>query len=238
METNSHDDEILDDRQYQAAVAESKLNGRAINWRYWVHQLPTQTGAEAALLMSGLDPDLFKSLESRSNRNDQSLCCKKAAMIQRLAEREGKGTKTPSEWLSWARAHQIVVHDGYVLEVESASERASGAETKSPMVVEIGLDAHAAQQPQAEAPAVGVSGGDAAPLPDPVRRLARLRELGGSATYRRNEWKFTGIAALVATEKNEDRKRSDEKTIRADLREAAEAERDAKRAGPWGGLGG
>lgn len=92
--------------------------------------------------------------------------------------------------------------------------------------------------PQAEAPAVGVSGGDAAPLPDPERRLARLRELGGGATYRRNEWKFTGIAALVAAERNEGRKRRDEKTIRADLREAAEAEREAKRAGHWDGLGG
>jgi len=92
--------------------------------------------------------------------------------------------------------------------------------------------------PPAEAPAVGVSGGDAAPLPDPERRLARLRELGGGATYRRNEWKFTGIAALVAAERNDGRKRIDEKTIRADLKEAAQAEREAKRAGHWDGLGG
>lgn len=92
--------------------------------------------------------------------------------------------------------------------------------------------------PQAEAPAVGASGGGAVPAPDPERRLARLRELGGSATYRRNEWKFTGINALVNDERNEGRKRRDEKTIRADLREAAEAEREAKRAGPFDGLTG
>ena len=94
--------------------------------------------------------------------------------------------------------------------------------------------------PQAEAPAVGVSGGGAVPAPDPERRLARLRALGGNATFsnRRGEWKFTGIKVLVAAEKAEGRKRRDEKTIRADLREAAEAEREAKRAGHWDRLGG
>ena len=73
--------------------------------------------------------------------------------------------------------------------------------------------------------------------PDPERRLARLRELGGNATYKRGEWKITGILALVASEKSQSRKRSDEKTIRADLKEAAENEREAKRANAFSGLG-
>jgi hypothetical protein len=73
--------------------------------------------------------------------------------------------------------------------------------------------------------------------PDPERRLARLRALGGNATCRRDEWKFTGIAALVASEKSEGRKRCDEKTIRADLKNAADNESDAKRAGFADGLG-
>ena len=34
--------------------------------------------------------------------------------------------------------------------------------------------------------------------PDPERRLSRLRELGGSAKRRDGEWRFTGIAKLVA----------------------------------------
>ncbi len=72
---------------------------------------------------------------------------------------------------------------------------------------------------------------------DPERRLARLRALGGNATYRSREWKFTGIAALVESEKSERRKRSDEKTIRADLKEAAQNELDAKSAGFADGLG-
>lgn len=73
--------------------------------------------------------------------------------------------------------------------------------------------------------------------PDPERRLARLRALGGDTKYKSGEWKFRGITALVAAEKKEGRKRSDQKTIRADLKEAAELEREAKRAGFGSGLG-
>lgn len=75
--------------------------------------------------------------------------------------------------------------------------------------------------------------------PDPERRLALLRELGGTATLNRSkgDWTFTGIAGLVASEKAAGRKRKDEKTIRADLKIAAQDERDAKAAGPFHGLG-
>ena len=89
-------------------------------------------------------------------------------------------------------------------------------------------------KPQA-APGVGIDSNST--TPDPERRLALLRALGGNAIYRRGEWKITGISALVASEKSEGRKRSDEKTIRADLKEAAENERDAKRANAFAGLG-
>lgn len=73
--------------------------------------------------------------------------------------------------------------------------------------------------------------------PDPERRLARLRELGGSMKHRSGEWRFTGIARLVASEKAQGRSRSDEKTIRADLKEATQNELEAKRAGFGSGLG-
>lgn len=83
---------------------------------------------------------------------------------------------------------------------------------------------------------------DAAPVasdtrPDPERRLALLRQLGGTAKYARYEWTFTGIGKLVASEKDNGRKRSAEKTIRADLKEAAQDERDKTRAGFSDGLG-
>lgn len=74
------------------------------------------------------------------------------------------------------------------------------------------------------------------PTPDPERRLTLLRKLGGSYKYARGEWKFTGIAALVANEKDNGFKRCTEKTIRADLKEAAQAEIDAKTAGVFDDL--
>lgn len=109
----------------------------------------------------------------------------------------------------------------------------------------VGYDVHAladeycapedAPQAATPAPVAGIATNSA--TPDPERRLARLRALGGDAIYRRGEWKITGISALVASEKGEGRKRCDEKTIRADLKEAAENERDAKRANAFAGLG-
>ena len=94
-----------------------------------------------------------------------------------------------------------------------------------------------APEPQAATPAPEADSASNDATPDPERRLALLRALGGNAIYRRGEWKITGISALVASEKSEGRKRSDEKTIRADLKEAAENERDAKRANAFAGLG-
>lgn len=94
-----------------------------------------------------------------------------------------------------------------------------------------------AAQPQAATPAPVADIATNSTTPDPERRLARLRALGGDAIYRRGEWKITGISALVASEKGEGRKRCDEKTIRADLKEAAESEREAKRANAFSGLG-
>lgn len=128
----SNEAERLAERELLAAFAEAVNNGASLNWRYWVHQLPTLTTAEAARLMCGLDPDLFKSLESRPNMNDQRQLCAKAAMIQRLAEREGKESATPGEWITWAGRHQIAVHDGFRLEVESAP--AQTAATLPPVV--------------------------------------------------------------------------------------------------------
>lgn len=72
---------------------------------------------------------------------------------------------------------------------------------------------------------------------DQERRLTLLRELGGNAKYTHCEWKFTGIKALVDREKSDGRKRCDEKTIRADLKDAAQNERDSKAAGVFTGLG-
>lgn len=64
---------------------------------------------------------------------------------------------------------------------------------------------------------------------DSVRRLKLLRSLGGRVKGNKGAWKFTGMTALVKAEAG--KPRSSEKTIRQDLREAADKEADAKRCG-------
>ncbi len=108
-----------DEGEFDAAFAESVYNGVSINWRYWVHQMPTLTTAQAARLMSGLDPDIFENLDSRPNKNDPSRLCEKARMIQRLVETQGKHSESPAEWLAWADSHGFKVHDGFRIEVEA-----------------------------------------------------------------------------------------------------------------------
>lgn len=79
----------------------------------------------------------------------------------------------------------------------------------------------------------GQAGQSAVPLlSEPERRLAALRGLGGNDKYTPSRgWRFTGISKLVAAEVSAGHTRVDEKTIRKDLVEAAEAERAAARAG-------
>ena len=135
------------------------------------------------------------------------------------------------------------VHTGF-LRIESAALEKFIRDNDLPARHETEFAPHPATEPgapvpkpqaAAPAPVAGIATNNA--TPDPERRLARLRALGGDAIYRRGEWKITGISALVASEKGEGRKRCDEKTIRADLKEAAENERDAKRANAFAGLG-
>lgn len=71
---------------------------------------------------------------------------------------------------------------------------------------------------------------------EPVRRLAALRAMGGDITYERHGWKIRGISELVKQEKLNHRQRCSEKTIRDDLKSAAEDEREARRAGHFDGL--
>lgn len=66
---------------------------------------------------------------------------------------------------------------------------------------------------------------------EPTRRLKLLRELDGEAKYKNGKWTFRGITKLVNREKADGRKRFDPKTIRIDLADAAQAEREAERAG-------
>jgi hypothetical protein len=114
----------------QAAYDETGLNGNAINWRYWVHQLPVISAAQAACLMSALEPDLFANLDGRNwqdnpARIDPARNIEKARKIQRLAEAQGKLTASPVEWVGWAQAQSLEVHTGFLLAVEEWLETTS-----------------------------------------------------------------------------------------------------------------
>lgn len=138
---------------------------------------------------------------------------------------DNSASKRPLEWRMGAVLESGLVHLDWLNE---------WGESRRPCLV---FSTAAQAQPQAAPPAPVADSASTDTTPDPERRLARLRALGGHAKFKHNEWKFTGIAVLVASEKSEGRNRSDEKTIRADLKEAAESEREAKRANAFDGLG-
>ena len=107
-----------DQRDFNASFAETVYNGQAIEWRYWVHQMPSLTAGQAARLMSALDPDVFEDLGARPNENDPSRMCKRAKAMQRLAEADEFASASPAGWLTWADERDLKVHDGFRLAVE------------------------------------------------------------------------------------------------------------------------
>jgi hypothetical protein len=126
-----------EERDFDAAFAETGTNGSPIQWRYWVEQMPVLNAAQASRLLAGLDPDLFADLGARPNRNDPSKLCKQAMAIERLAIAEGFDTGSPSAWLEWATKRGFSVHDGFKLAVEAmpvvpASQAASHAAACQP----------------------------------------------------------------------------------------------------------
>ena len=138
---------------------------------------------------------------------------------------ENSASKRPLEWRMGAVLNAGLVHLDWLNEW--------GESRKPPLV----FSTVAASTPQAATPAPVADSASNDATPDPERRLTRLRQLGGNVTFKRGEWKCAGITALVATEKSEGRKRSDEQTIRGDLKEAAQNELEARRAGFGAGLG-
>lgn len=100
--------------------SEIAYNGKSINWVYWIHQMPSLTAGEAALLMNALDPSIFNiqnSLATDANPIVREAFEKAQAML-RLAERQGRLQTTPREWLEWANAHNFKLHSGFILAIE------------------------------------------------------------------------------------------------------------------------
>lgn len=134
---------------------------------------------------------------------------------------------------AWERLEPERIAEMGVKEAKLAALNAEVAALHQQLITPFSATPVQAQNPAAPAPVETVEPA----RPDPERRLALLRELGGAAKYTRGEWTFPGIKTLVDSEKANGHKRSSEKTIRADLREAAQSERDEKRAGFTAGLG-
>lgn len=78
--------EAGDTAQAQAAYDEAGLNGKAIDWRYWVHQMPVLNAMQAACLMSALEPHIFSNLNERPGKVDPAKSIEKARKIQLLTE--------------------------------------------------------------------------------------------------------------------------------------------------------
>lgn len=125
------EDESIADAYLQSAYDETGLNGTEIDWRYWVHQMPVLSAAQAACLISALEPDLYASLNGRHGQDDPAPNIAKARKIQQLAEANGKLTASPDEWIAWAKSMRISVHIGFLLAVgERKALAASGAPKK------------------------------------------------------------------------------------------------------------
>jgi hypothetical protein len=89
------------------------------------------------------------------------------------------------------------------------------------------------EKPEAQTAGLAIPAAGIAIVSEPARRLASLRALSGSSKYAKNDWRFTGFNELVLAERANGSKRCSEKTIRVDLKDAAQAERDAKSSRPF-----
>lgn len=96
------------------------VNG--IDWKYWVWRMPLLSPSEAARLLAGLDPDLFKDLSVSPNKNDTSKVRKRALNIERLAIREGREADSAFNWLLWAKEQGFEVHGAFSIEVNRKRE--------------------------------------------------------------------------------------------------------------------
>lgn len=129
---DNHEDETLEDKYaeayMQSSFDETGLNGKAIDWRYWVHKKRALNSIQAACLMSALDPKVFKNLDGKPGMDDPTRNIEKAKMIQEFAEDQGKLTASPAEWVEWAQSERLKVHTGFRLAVWELS-KATGENT-------------------------------------------------------------------------------------------------------------
>ncbi len=189
-------------------------DGIAVGWwdtgmhaREWF-DMAAITSKEAASLLCGSDPLDGKADPERTTTEDTRPDDFRLLLRVFLdVERSVEGHRTLLDWITIAATRQLK-HGYWVHRYLEARERIGEP------VVKISVE-----KPK------GQSDGQS----DPERRLDDLRKLGGDMNWRKMRWRIKGIKKLVALEKANGRSRSDEKTVRLDLKEAAEAESLAKK---------
>lgn len=188
--------------------------GDGPNFEYW-RKFPTLNVWEVAVLMAGLDPNTFVDV---ADENGDAIDVSDSVRMLIAAVMTGAVVAFPADL-------QVAGHQT-PLSVESLLRwlRSNGGN-------ELATGLERSILPQATSVPQGV-------VSDQERRLSRLRDLGGSASYDKSSgtWKFKGISELIAAERHEGRGRSSDKTIRADLIAAADAERQLKSEGAFANM--
>ena len=172
----------------------------------------------AAMLLCQLDPNQTTLEQAKGHKNEATGQEDFVRLLQRfedLANCEPQH-RTLLQWLEFARRSKLRYHPWIDQYVEAAGLAADAPTAAEPVPV-------ADEAPPLEDYSALES--------DAMRRLRVLRELGGDVRWFRNRWSITGMAKLEARECEEGRARRSPKTIRADLHEAAEADRKAKKEG-------
>jgi hypothetical protein len=96
---------------------EDLLNGAGIDWQYWTGRMPILKAADAARLMSGLDPSKYPNLNEKPGRGNPSDAIENTRKIQGLAEAQGISEATPTEWVAWAMKNDMPVFPGFLLPI-------------------------------------------------------------------------------------------------------------------------
>lgn len=119
-------EETLEDKRanddLQSAFDEEGLNGRIINWDFWVHRKPALNSFQAACLMSALEPNVFKNLDGKPGIDDSKKNIEKVKVIQLEAEEQGRQTASAAEWVEWAQSMGFKVYKGFTRAVRELPE--------------------------------------------------------------------------------------------------------------------
>jgi hypothetical protein len=103
------------DEEFRAAWHECLLNGRPINWEFWVLKMPKLSLLQASLLMNGLDPGIKRDITNMDA--DVKKAMDDSERLAALASALGIVALSPTEWLDWADHNKMVVHALYRIEV-------------------------------------------------------------------------------------------------------------------------